>query len=105
LKPAGRRISSGCSTYSGLLLEHIQHPNPPTQKATMAMITMYQIWARPQPTDTETRWIKIGQIATGYTFIKACDVAARHDNSFPEDKIAILPVENVPRAKPHEPPW
>jgi hypothetical protein len=71
----------------------------------MAMITMYQIWARPQPTDTETRWIKIGQIATGYTFRKACDVAARHDNSFPEDKIAILPVENVPRAKPHEPPW
>ena len=62
----------------------------------MAMITMYQIWARPQPTDTETRWIKIGQIATGYTFRKACELASRQDNSFPEDQIAILPVEYLP---------
>ena len=64
------------------------------------MITMYQIWARPKPADTETRWIKIGQIATGYTFRKACLVAGSHDNSFPENEIAILPVENVPRANP-----
>ena len=59
------------------------------------MIVMYHVWTRPKPADTETIWSKIDQLAGGYRLSRAYGLAAQLERQFPEDEIAILPINGT----------